>query len=199
VLLLDEPLGALDLKLRQQMQTELKAIQQRVGITFIYVTHDQAEALAVSDQIVVMDAGRIAQAGTPAQLYEQPATEFVAGFMGEAMLFDAVAQGDGSVQIGPLTLVPRSPVVPGAIKLAVRPEAWSVRAEGEAPLAARLAKVAYLGAVVELSFETELGSIFVVSDRVDRAWVPGDAAALALGQRGVAVLAPLASTGGPGR
>jgi putative spermidine/putrescine transport system ATP-binding protein len=82
VLLLDEPLGALDLKLRQQMQMELKAIQHRVGITFIFVTHDQEEALTMSDRIAVFNHGKIEQIGTPADIYERPATEFVAGFVG---------------------------------------------------------------------------------------------------------------------
>src|SRR5206468_8285273 len=82
LLLLDEPLGALDLKLRQQMQIELKAIQQRVGLTFIYVTHDQEEALTMSDRLAVFNHGRVEQVGTPALVYEQPATGFVAGFVG---------------------------------------------------------------------------------------------------------------------
>jgi putative spermidine/putrescine transport system ATP-binding protein len=82
VLLLDEPLGALDLKLRQEMQIELKAIQQDVGITFLYVTHDQEEALTMSDRIAVFNEGRIEQVGSPAEIYEHPATEFVAGFVG---------------------------------------------------------------------------------------------------------------------
>ncbi len=82
VLLLDEPLGALDLQLRQQMQVELKAIQQRIGITFVFVTHDQEEALTMSDRIAVFHCGRIVQMGTPAQVYEEPVTEFVAGFVG---------------------------------------------------------------------------------------------------------------------
>src|SRR4051812_9266771 len=82
VLLLDEPLGALDLKLRQQMQIELKAIQHDIGLTFLYVTHDQEEALTMSDRLGVMNAGRIEQVGTPAEVYEQPATGFVAGFVG---------------------------------------------------------------------------------------------------------------------
>ena len=82
VLLLDEPLGALDLKLRQQMQIELKAIQQRVGITFIFVTHDQEEALTMSDRIAVFNLGKIEQVGSPAEVYEHPATSFVAGFVG---------------------------------------------------------------------------------------------------------------------
>jgi len=82
VLLLDEPLGALDLKLRQEMQIELKRIQQDVGITFVYVTHDQEEALTMSDRIAVFNEGKIEQVGPPAELYERPATEFVAGFVG---------------------------------------------------------------------------------------------------------------------
>ena len=88
VLLLDEPLGALDLKLRQEMQTELKRIQREVGITFIYVTHDQEEALTMSDRLAVMNNGRVEQVGTPVDVYEQPATEFVAGFIGVSNLID---------------------------------------------------------------------------------------------------------------
>jgi putative spermidine/putrescine transport system ATP-binding protein len=95
VLLLDEPLGALDLKLREEMQIELKAIQQEVGITFIYVTHDQAEALTMSDRIAVFHAGRIEQVGTPADVYERPATRFVAGFVGTSNLLE----GDAARQI----------------------------------------------------------------------------------------------------
>jgi putative spermidine/putrescine transport system ATP-binding protein len=86
VLLLDEPLGALDLKLREEMQIELKAIQQQVGITFIYVTHDQEEALTMSDRLAVFNAGRIEQLGSPAEVYERPATRFVAGFVGTSNL-----------------------------------------------------------------------------------------------------------------
>ncbi len=88
VLLLDEPLGALDLKLRQEMQVELKRIQREVGITFIYVTHDQEEALTMSDRLAVFSGGRIEQVGTPVDVYEQPATEFVAGFIGVSNLID---------------------------------------------------------------------------------------------------------------
>jgi putative spermidine/putrescine transport system ATP-binding protein len=91
VLLLDEPLGALDLKLRQQMQVELKAIQQRVGITFVFVTHDQEEALTMSDRLAVFNEGKIEQVGTPAVVYEEPATTFVAGFVGTSNLFSGEA------------------------------------------------------------------------------------------------------------
>ena len=89
VLLLDEPLGALDLKLRQGMQIELKRIQREVGITFIYVTHDQDEALTMSDRIAVFNEGRIEQVGPAAQVYEHPRTEFVAGFVGVSNLLEA--------------------------------------------------------------------------------------------------------------
>jgi putative spermidine/putrescine transport system ATP-binding protein len=88
VLLLDEPLGALDLKLREQMQVELKAIQREVGITFVFVTHDQEEALTMSDRVAVFHQGRIEQVGTPAEIYERPATPFVAGFVGTSNLLD---------------------------------------------------------------------------------------------------------------
>lgn len=101
VLLLDEPLGALDLKLRQQMQVELKSIQQRVGITFIFVTHDQEEALTMSDRIAVFNEGRIVQVGAPAEIYERPASPFVAGFVGTSNLVsgDAARRLTGSEQM----------------------------------------------------------------------------------------------------
>jgi putative spermidine/putrescine transport system ATP-binding protein len=93
VLLLDEPLGALDLKLRQSMQIELKRIQQEVGITFVYVTHDQEEALTMSDRLAVFNQGRIEQVGTPAEVYEYPETEFVAGFVGVSNVLERHLNG----------------------------------------------------------------------------------------------------------
>ncbi len=102
VLLLDEPLGALDLKLRKQMQVELKRIQQEVGITFIYVTHDQEEAMTMSDRIAVMNKGRYEQLGDPESLYERPTTRFVAGFLGVSNLLPGTVQGtDGAIRRGP--------------------------------------------------------------------------------------------------
>ena len=99
VLLLDEPLGALDLKLRKDMQNELKRIQQAMGITFIYVTHDQEEALAMSDTVVVMDSGRIQQIGTPEDIYNEPKNAFVADFIGESNILDGIMRADGVVEI----------------------------------------------------------------------------------------------------
>ena len=106
MLLLDEPLGALDLKLREEMQIELKAIQREVGITFIYVTHDQDEALTMSDRMAVFNEGRIEQVGTPAEVYERPATAFVAGFVGTSNLLRgevarAIVGEDGTFTVRP--------------------------------------------------------------------------------------------------
>ena len=189
VMLFDEPLSNLDARLRRAMREEIRALQQRLKLTVAYVTHDQAEALAVSDQIIVMDAGRIAQDGTPAQLYEQPASAFVAGFMGEAMLFDAVVADDGQVLLGPLRFAPRQAMAPGAVKVAVRPEAWQLGSPGGPGVAGILSKSAYLGSQWELSFDTGLGSVFVVAADLSHQWTVGDGASLSLGQRGVSVVA----------
>jgi putative spermidine/putrescine transport system ATP-binding protein len=123
VLLLDEPLGALDLKLRQEMQIELKTIQQQVGITFIYVTHDQEEALAMSDRMAIFNQGRIEQVGPPADVYENPATAFVAGFVGASNIVSGVAARtllgtDGTFTVRPEKIrmeEPAASVPPGSV------------------------------------------------------------------------------------
>ena len=188
VLLCDEPLSNLDARLRRVMREEIRALQQRLSLTVAYVTHDQAEAMAVSDQIIVMNQGLIAQKGSPRALYETPHSEFVAGFMGEAMLFPAVADTDGTVALGPLVLRPRMAVKSGPVKVAVRPEAWRIHRQGEGLLPARLDKRAYLGAVYEYTFETALGHIFVVSSDLDDVLAVGDAVQLSLGAHGVSVV-----------
>jgi iron(III) transport system ATP-binding protein len=189
VLLFDEPLSNLDARLRRSMREEIRTLQQRLQLTVAYVTHDQSEALAVSDHIIVMDAGRIAQIGTPQQLYESPGSEFVAGFMGEAMLFDAFAQADGQVRLGPLLIRGAPSGAPGPVKLAVRPEAWEVQpGAGAGVLPATLTKRAYLGSFCELSFDTELGTIFVVSPDVHRTFGVGERCGLRLPGRGVCVV-----------
>jgi iron(III) transport system ATP-binding protein len=188
VMLFDEPLSNLDARLRRTMREEIRALQQRLKLTVAYVTHDQAEALAVSDQIVVMEAGRIAQQGTPQQLYEQPASVFVAGFMGEALLFEAQVDDAGCAHLGPLRCPLRQPVAAGPVTLAVRPEAWHLGPAGGPGLAATVSKCAYLGHALELSLSTELGTVFVVSPDVQAAWQAGQAASLNLGQQGVAVV-----------
>ncbi|HEY2260743.1 MAG TPA: ABC transporter ATP-binding protein, partial [Solirubrobacteraceae bacterium] len=128
VLLLDEPLGALDAKIRKQLRIELKALQEEVGITFVFVTHDQEEALSMSDRVAVMSAGRIEQIGTPADVYEDPATVFVADFLGVSNLMDgesvACVPGECTVKVGDFTLRARSGDVDarGPVKLVARPE-----------------------------------------------------------------------------
>lgn len=130
VLLLDEPLGALDLKLRKQMQLELKRIQSEVGITFIYVTHDQEEAMTMSDRIAVMNAGHFEQVGAPQDIYEFPATEFVASFLGASNLLDGEVEiRDGGMTrvklaVGATVSVPtdRMPTEGGRVRVGVRPE-----------------------------------------------------------------------------
>ena len=190
VMLFDEPLSNLDARLRRSMREEIRALQQRLRLTVAYVTHDQSEALAVSDQIVVMNAGLIAQAGTPQQLYEHPASEFVAGFMGEAMLFDGQALADGTVQLGPLRVQARQPVTAGPVKVAVRPEAWRLSLDEASPgLRGTVQKSAYLGSIQELTLDTTLGAIFVVSPELDRPWQVGQTAWLSLGGQGLSVVA----------
>ncbi len=188
VLLFDEPLSNLDARLRRSMREEIRSLQQRLGLTVAYVTHDQSEALAVSDQIIVMDHGVIAQAGTPHDLYERPQSEFVAGFMGEAMLFDGLAHADGSVTLGPITLHRPHQAV-GKVKVAVRPEAWQAQAAGQGALPATLTKRAYLGNAYEYTFETELGAIFVLSADVEHVHAVGDALSLSLAGHGLSVVA----------
>ena len=189
VLLFDEPLSNLDARLRREMREEIRQLQQRLKLTVAYVTHDQAEALAVSDHIIVMNQGTIAQRGSPQALYETPQSEFVAGFMGEAMLFAGQAQQDGSVRMGPLRITPRQPVQ-GAVKVAVRPQAWLVGPAGSG-MAARLEKSAYLGSNYEYTFETELGLIFVVSSELARVLQVGEQAGLRLADHGVSVVRAL--------
>ncbi|WP_294765357.1 ABC transporter ATP-binding protein [uncultured Rhodoferax sp.] len=189
VLLFDEPLSNLDARLRRSMREEIRSLQQRLKLTVAYVTHDQSEALAVSDQIIVMDGGLIAQAGSPRELYESPKTEFVAGFMGEAVLLDGTCEAEGAVRLGPLTLSTPRRMAPGPVKVAIRPEAWAVQSGHGQGLTGTVAKAAYLGSFQELTVDTSLGAIFVVSSDAQGSWNSGDAVTLKLAQRGVSVVA----------
>ena len=187
VLLFDEPLSNLDARLRRDMREEIRGLQQRLHLTVAYVTHDQSEALAVSDQIIVMDDGLIAQRGTPQDMYERPGSEFVAGFMGEAMLFPGMADVAGVVQLGPLVIISRTTVNAGKVKVAVRPEAWHIHRDGTG-LAAKLLKLAYLGSFFEYTFETALGPIFVVSPDLTDMLTLGAQVGLTLADHGVSVV-----------
>ncbi len=172
VLLLDEPLGALDLKLRKQMQLELKRIQHEVGITFIHVTHDQEEAMAMADSIAVMNRGRIEQLGAPHELYERPRTAFVASFLGVSNLLAGVADGDGlvrldrggQVRVGQAALAGRS----GRVAVGVRPEKIRLGAVEENCLSGRIVEVAYLGVATQYVVDTDHGSVQVYVQNADR-------------------------------
>ena len=189
VLLVVEPLSNLDARLRREMREEIRALQQRLGLTVAYVTHDQSEALAVSDLIIVMNDGLIAQSGSPQDMYERPDSEFVAGFMGEAMLFPGVSNADGSVQLGPLSITPKQQVVAGAVKVAVRPEAWQIdRGGAGVAVAGKLIKSSYLGSFFEYTFDTVLGNIFVVSPDLTDVLALGTQVGLSLANHGVSVV-----------
>jgi putative spermidine/putrescine transport system ATP-binding protein len=149
VLLLDEPLGALDLKLREEMQVELKAIQRDAGITFLFVTHDQEEALTMSDRVAVFNAGRIEQVGTAVEVYESPATAFVAGFVGTSNLLSsaaaqAISGGDGVFSIRPEKL-----------RIGDPPLAGELSAEGT------VVEVVYVGAATRVIVDLDLGGRLV--------------------------------------
>ena len=159
VILMDEPLGALDKKLRQHMQTELRQLQQRLGATVIYVTHDQEEALTMSDRVAVMDGGRLVQLGTPRDLYDRPATPFVAGFIGETNLLPGTVGGAAgrscsiALEGGSASGTPSGPLSPGlAAQLAVRPE-HVVLSEGGEGLCGTLAQVVFNGATTSMLVE----------------------------------------------
>jgi spermidine/putrescine transport system ATP-binding protein len=174
-LLLDEPLGALDLKLRQAMQVELKRIQREVGITFIYVTHDQGEALTMSDRIAVMNDGRIEHLGTPREIYEHPKTRFVAGFIGTSNLLTGTVSGmEGGRAIIELSPEERIivPVADGGLaagsrlELTVRPEKIEISttrpADRGCVLRGTVTEVVYLGTSTNFSVTTTTGADIVV-------------------------------------
>ena len=161
VLLLDEPLGALDLKLRRQLQIELKRIQVEVGITFVYVTHDQEEALTMSDRIAVMHAGKVEQLGTPEELYERPATRFVADFIGTTNLLRGRIEGEGSVRLssGEMAACAHDGLAAGReVEISVRPESISlVPPEAQGAIRGRVDQAAYLGNIVSYLVVTNGG------------------------------------------
>ena len=195
VLLFDEPLSNLDARLRRQMREEIRELQQRLSLTVVYVTHDQSEAMAVSDRIIVMNRATIAQEGVPRELYEQPRDPFVAGFMGDANRVRGVLTErngtHGSVALGALTLsLPHRGLPEGDVEVSIRPEAISLRAPGATPLAATVRKAAYLGGFMEYTLETGLGALFAVSMAVDRPHAVGDAVAIDLAHHGVVLVPP---------
>jgi spermidine/putrescine transport system ATP-binding protein len=172
VLLLDEPLGALDAKIRKQLRLELKALQEEVGITFVFVTHDQEEALSMSDRVAVMNGGRIEQIGTPAAVYEDPTSVFVADFLGVSNLMDGDCIGGGAgrctVQIGEARLRARCGdiVARGPVRLVARPERLGLLAHGserENCLVGMVQRTVYVGATLQVIVRLPIGVAIQVS------------------------------------
>jgi putative spermidine/putrescine transport system ATP-binding protein len=164
VLLLDEPLGALDLKLREEMQVELRSIQREVGITFVFVTHDQGEALSMSTRVAVFNSGRVEQVGRPSEVYERPSTSFVAGFVGTANLIDA---DHSAALFGAATMH------------SIRPERITLTDAPGEQASGRVADIQYLGAERRVRVLLDDGGRLAVALRSERALAEGDRVGLA--------------------
>ena len=160
VLLLDEPLGALDLKLRKDMQNELKRIQQSLGITFIYVTHDQEEALAMSDTVVVMDGGKIQQIGTPEDIYNEPKNAFVADFIGESNILDGIMRADGVVEIfnRKFQCLDKGFLPDEPVDVVIRPEDVDIVPEDQGQLKGTVTSVTFKGSTTTPSWTSTASS-----------------------------------------
>jgi spermidine/putrescine transport system ATP-binding protein len=191
VLLLDEPLGALDLKLRKELQVELKRIQRDVGITFVYVTHDQEEALTMSDRIAVMNRGRVEQIATPEEVYNRPATTFVAGFIGVSNLMPATVKGPQEVELdeGSTIATPTDGFSPGdRCHAVVRPEKLRVETSGNGNGVPRVEGVVtsslYLGTATQIAVDLGEGVRMTVlvpnADEAERQRLPGGGARVGL-------------------
>jgi iron(III) transport system ATP-binding protein len=195
VLLLDEPLSNLDARLRRQMRDEIRDLQQRLSLTVVYVTHDQAEAMAVSDRIIVMNRATIAQEGAPRELYEEPRDPFIAGFMGDAnRVRGLLSHRDatlGEVTLGATTLsLPHRGLGDGEVEVSIRPESILLKPQGATPLAGTIRKAAYLGGVIEYTLDSGIGSLFAISTAVDRPYAVGDGVSIELARHGVVLVPP---------
>ena len=194
VLLFDEPLSNLDAKLRRRVREDIRELQQKLGITSVYVTHDQQEALAVSDRIIVMNEAVIAQEGKPHELYESPADVFVADFIGDANLVDGemtAVDGEAAVvRIGPVEArLRRRSFSPGPVKVAIRPESVVLEpARPGAGIPGTVAKAVYLGSHMEYTVETALGELFVIQHRTDAPMPRGVEVSVILTGRGVSLV-----------
>lgn len=197
VLLFDEPLSNLDAKLRRQVRQDIRDLQRRLGLTVVYVTHDQEEALAVSDEIIVMDAGRIAQSGKPEDLYRRPGSHFVATFIGDANIVEgSVDRPDGDSDPAILwlggTAFPILPTDtrPGEAQIALRPEAIAVSSEAtDGPsLPGRVRTRAYLGPKIEYLVETDVGDLLVFDNGAATVAFEGDTVWLTPQAHGISVL-----------
>ena len=196
VLLFDEPLSNLDARLRRQMREEIRELQQRLDLTVVYVTHDQAEAMAVSDRIIVMNKAVIAQEGAPRELYEQPRDAFVAGFMGDANRVRGTL--DPARRHASATCARRrsrwrcriaaSPTAASTSRSV--PKRSTCAPRRTAPIRGTVRKAAYLGGLMEYTLDTAIGDLFVVSTAVDRPLPVGTVVGVALADHGVVVIPP---------
>ncbi|MBI4818012.1 MAG: ABC transporter ATP-binding protein [Deltaproteobacteria bacterium] len=180
ILLFDEPLSNLDARLRRRMREEIRSIQQKLKLTAVYVTHDQSEALAVSDQVILMSAGKIAQRGAPRELYESPESEFVASFIGESSMLSAeISRIEGEVALvsvgGAELRLPSRGIGMGPAKLAVRPNAAVLSPEPPG-IPGQLVSAVYLGSHMEYELETSAGELLVSTPDVSSVLEPGQPA-----------------------
>jgi len=194
VLLFDEPLSNLDAKLRRQVREEIRDIQTNLGLTVVYVTHDQEEALAVSDRIIVMKNAGIAQEGTPRELYEEPANLFVADFIGDANVVTAEIRSiDGewaNVLVGNAeTRLPSRGMQPGQTQIAIRPESLQI-SETNIPgsIEAEVVKATYLGSHMEYTLDTAVGELFVVEPDISNPVGIGSTISVRLRDHGIALV-----------
>ncbi|WGD32146.1 ATP-binding cassette domain-containing protein [Ancylobacter sp. WKF20] len=194
LLLLDEPLSALDAKVREELRVEIRAVQRRLGITTIMVTHDQEEALAMGDLVVVMSRGVIEQAGAPRELYDNPATPFVASFIGGMNILDVTPGSEGRPVFAEVPLVVANSVTGAARSVGLRPEQVVIggpEARGENIVPGRILDVAFLGNLTRVSVETPAGGAPVIAELHGRSRVPaaGEAVTLHLPADALRVLA----------
>ena len=195
VLLFDEPLSNLDAKLRRRVRQDIRRLQRDLNLTVIYVTHDQEEALAVSDRIIVMSEAVIAQSGTPRELYEHPKSEFIAGFIGDANMVSAelvsIQAGRARIRVKELEVeLPAAGFQPGPVRLSIRPE--SLRLHSAPParptLSGKIEMTDYLGSCMEYLVQSSLGVLFAVDSRVSHPFAPGTSVWIELDDRGVTLV-----------
>ena len=194
VLLLDEPLSNLDERLRRRVRTDIRELQQRLGFTAVYVTHDQEEALAVSDKIIVMKEGDIAQQGAPESLYHSPNSVFIADFMGEANILpcevEQVEGNDALVRLGNQRYRVRGNGVPtGSAQLSVRPQFITLHSDGQGALQGEVTHSTWLGDHIEYEVATPLGSLFIVDAQMEQRLPLASAVAIDFKPQGLALIA----------
>ncbi len=194
VLLFDEPLSNLDAKLRRRVRDEICELQRSLGLTTVYVTHDQEEALAVSDRIIVMRNAEIAQTGSPHELYEEPVDRFVADFIGDAnMVKGEIMAVEGALAVvdigGMERRLPHRGLECGEVDIAIRPEAIRLSLDrAEAGLSGTVRKATYLGSHLEYAVDCPLGELFVIDHQVGDLAPPGTSVSIALAERGVTLV-----------